>query len=53
MTTRNEDVASTVRISSSPPHRLRFFTSDESWDLFKLKVFTDKSFPAELVDLGN
>ncbi|XP_027152293.1 putative late blight resistance protein homolog R1A-10 [Coffea eugenioides] len=53
MTTRNEDVASKVRISSSPPHRLRFLTHDESWDLFKQKVFPDKSFPAELVEIGN
>ncbi|XP_027099154.1 putative late blight resistance protein homolog R1A-3 [Coffea arabica] len=53
MTTRNEDVASKVRISSSPPHRLRFLTRDESWDLFKQKVFPDKSFPAELVEIGN
>ncbi|THG16804.1 putative late blight resistance protein homolog R1A-4 [Camellia sinensis] len=37
---------------SSPPLDLRFLTEDESWDLFKKKVFRTDWCPPELMSIG-
>ncbi|KAI5678044.1 hypothetical protein M9H77_08994 [Catharanthus roseus] len=38
--------------TDNPPHSLRVLTPDESYDLFKHKVFADKICPEELVQIG-
>ncbi|KAL3510345.1 hypothetical protein ACH5RR_029746 [Cinchona calisaya] len=52
MTTRIEDVALKVKSNTSPPHCLRFLTQDESWDLFKQKLFPDRRLSEELIGIG-
>ncbi|XP_057493047.1 putative late blight resistance protein homolog R1B-16 isoform X2 [Actinidia eriantha] len=50
-TSRNEDVASLAK-SSRPPLSLRFLTDDESWVLFKQKVFRIETCPPQLTEIG-
>ncbi|KAA8529868.1 hypothetical protein F0562_034528 [Nyssa sinensis] len=51
LTSRNRDVALHAN-HISPPHYLRFLTDDESWELFRRKVFRGADCPSELEELG-
>ncbi|MCE3216597.1 hypothetical protein HAX54_007096 [Datura stramonium] len=51
VTTRLGDVASHAKLVSDP-HFLRLFTPEESWMLLKNKVFSNKSCPVVLEDVG-
>lgn len=51
LTSRHAEVASHAK-RSYPPLSLRFLNEDESWDLFKKKVFRRETFPPELMEIG-
>ncbi|KAL2515660.1 Disease resistance protein RPP13 [Forsythia ovata] len=51
MTTRLENVADYAN-SRPPLHRMRFLNEDESWNLFREKVFGKYSCPLELEEIG-
>ncbi|XP_060215209.1 putative late blight resistance protein homolog R1B-23 [Lycium barbarum] len=51
LTTRHYEVASHAKLVSDP-HKLRFFSSDESWTLLSNKVFNKECCPLVLKDVG-
>lgn len=50
-TTRIEEVSEQAN-SKSPPHVLRLFTEEESWQLLQKRVFRQKSCPPKLHAIG-
>ncbi|XP_059436077.1 putative disease resistance RPP13-like protein 3 [Corylus avellana] len=50
ITSRIKEVAS--HASSTPPYFLPFLDKDESWELFRKKVFRGRTCPPELATLG-
>lgn len=51
LTSRLTEVAISVN-PDWPPHHMRFLSSDEGWELLKLKVFAKQSCPPELENIG-
>lgn len=51
LTSRHAEVALHAK-RSYPYLSLRFLVEDESWDLFRKKVFRRETFPLELVEIG-
>ncbi|XP_057803001.1 putative late blight resistance protein homolog R1B-14 [Salvia miltiorrhiza] len=51
LTTRLQDVA-TYGANSSPPHEMQLMHEDQSWELFRQKVFMNRVCDRELKDIG-
>lgn len=51
LTSRQTEVALSVN-PDWPPHHMQFLSSDEGWELLKLKVFAKQSCPPELENIG-
>ncbi|CAA0818078.1 Putative disease resistance protein [Striga hermonthica] len=51
ITSRHEEVARYAN-RDRPPHKLRFLTQEESWELLQLEVFGKRDCPSELEGFG-